>query len=185
VSVGGDRLLFAVRHAREFPDAAPDLSPGACHLLAVLALHAGRKGVFPSVAKLAGIMHVTERTVQRHRAELVEAAGILVETGGGRTRANRYRFPGEPVLEAARNPDTSVRVSDSERVTPVTERVTPVSLNPDTSVTRSIYEGSIEERGRATTFTDEPARLAALAVGVAKREAATRAQRVEDGIIQL
>ena len=127
-------------------------------LLLALADHADDDGTkcFPSVAYLAWKLGCTPRTVFRIMKDL-KKAGLLEAVawvGGGRGHTVEYILHLEkgdkksPFRETA-NPDISVTLSGETNpdtsVTLSEETLTPVSLNPDTSVTPTIINRQEEE----------------------------------------
>lgn len=122
---------------------------------------------WPSIARLAVKVGVSERTVQRSIRKLAELGELAITEGGGRHRPNTYRVVMETMTDChgnggelkpetvtdchpneAVNSDNEVTVSDPERVTSVQERVTNTTGKGDTVVTRNVLnhpEPSIKE----------------------------------------
>jgi hypothetical protein len=93
----------------------------------------GNPIVWPSVETLAADCEVTDRTIERTLSAL-KSKRLIAEVGsrkGGRGRTTRWLLV---------NPDTGDTLSGSETPPLVTETPTLVTLNPDTSVTRSSKE---------------------------------------------
>jgi len=132
--------------------------------LALFGTDAG-DSIFPSVARLAWLLGLSHREVQRKLSRLRQLGVLIPQTPltGGAGRTVHYKLDLAP--RAAWEPrharrssqdenyDTRVTVSDSERVTaqtqtttPVTERVTPPSQNPDARVTRSVSDLPEEDK---------------------------------------
>jgi hypothetical protein len=77
---------------RQFLLERRDLTPSECHLLHVLLLHDGPRGMFPSLDTLAALMHCSPGTVRRARDGLI-AKGVLLATVGGGRQSSTYRVP--------------------------------------------------------------------------------------------
>jgi Helix-turn-helix domain len=110
---------------------------GARLLMLTLAHHVNKTTgrCDPAIATLARECKATTRTINRQLAQLAAADEIEVVAGGGRHRCNQYR------LKLPQNPDASVRVSEQETLTPVSEfkaeTLTKRARNPDAGVTQT------------------------------------------------
>lgn len=108
-------------------------------LLVALAMAdaANREGgsSYQSVATVAAMVRVSERTVQRALRWLEEAGEIEVEAEAGRHRATSYRFPrmSDPWVTSA-SPMESWVTSGASGVTPVTLGVTSGVARGDTAM---------------------------------------------------
>ena len=97
------RLLSAFRKAD-----LPNLTPGARFVLWAYCDLADSHtlSAFPSTELLMRLTGMAERSIQRHRDELVTAGHmLLVQRGGGRRRSSTYRVTlGESPTDAAAIP---------------------------------------------------------------------------------
>lgn len=144
---------------------APAKDPTARLVLVVLADHAGDDGrdAFPSVARIASAIEVSDRSVQRHLRDL-EEAGLIVKGDQDRVKAAIKRGDRQPVCYdlqlgvvrgdnmTPRDPDgvTPASPRDDNGVTSTSPRdpdgVTPVTERGDTGVANGVTPASPEPK---------------------------------------
>lgn len=106
------------------------VSPAAVRLAVVIAgyVHRDTGDAWPSHARLAGDIGMTDRSVRSLVDKLVSAGFITVTSGGGRKVSNRYRLT---------NPEAQFRLSDGKPGNAIpglqTETRKSVALNPEIS----------------------------------------------------
>lgn len=91
------------------PVLAADTLSGPCHRLSLALRHAQRVGHQPTLAELALLLGVTERTVCRYLDQLAAAGWITVDRRAGyrgRHQITVHDHPVRPVDEPAATPDT-------------------------------------------------------------------------------
>lgn len=172
---GGWRFVHAAWRTGE----ENNLPPCARLVLLALARHADHDGeCFPSVPRLAGLVGLSTRQVQRYLRDLAERGLVDIERKRG--RANHYTLTLDaygrgdvrdmgrhsaplPRTLATPTPDMGVR-----------RPLTPVSATPDTSVPRTIQE--LEDR--TTNETARPARDEAAPGGAAIPASATEVREI-------
>jgi len=97
-------------------------------LMLALADFTNKDGIaWPSIARLATMIHVTPRSVKRLIQYAEESGELKVKRNAGRGHTNEYRI----TLKG----DTDDTYWEQEKVTPVAEKVTPASSNGQEKVT--------------------------------------------------
>jgi len=116
-------------------------------LLRELADHANAEGVaWPGVERLALCLGVHVDTVGRAIRRLVELGLIAVETGGGRSRTNRYRFPVQELDQLSTSPAPARGFVERKPPRQRRETPAPASGNPRASAGGTIKEPLYEPR---------------------------------------
>jgi Helix-turn-helix domain len=94
-----------------------DLTDTQRFLLVILALHGNP--CYPSIPRLATMLHRSERQTQRLLRSLERAGYLTIKKGTGRGRASTYTLKVTPKMSPFSEKVTFTGVSEAEKVTPI------------------------------------------------------------------
>lgn len=117
--------------------ATSELTGSAKLLMLAIAEHADRRGrAWPSIARLAEMLNVSDRSIKRLIVECEEAGELRVERSVGRGNVNEY------IILAVEKGDAHDTISEEEKVTNLVKKVSSVTKKGVIRDTQNDHESS-------------------------------------------